>query len=142
MGSKRVLAFIAVAVFGAAVSVGCTDQGLNSATPTPTAIDSTPSPGAAAVGEWASPDDPDVTLTLNEDGSFVGFDGCNGHSGDWSGPNGGVIHLEFTMHTDAGCPDGVVPWLALSDGAMLRGDALELFGPTDGTTGELARSED
>ena len=143
MRSKRVLAFVAVAVFGAAVSVGCTDQGMSSATPTPTAADSTPSPGAAAVGEWASPDDPGVTLTLNADGSLIGFDGCNTHSGVWTGRDGGIIHLEFSGgHTEAGCPEGVVPWLALSDGAMMRGDALSLFGPADGPTGELVRSED
>jgi hypothetical protein len=73
---------------------------------------------------------------------MVGFDGCNTQSGLWSGPNGGVVHLEFTMHTDAGCPEGVVAWLALSDGAMVDADTLALFGPTDAPTGDLVRSEE
>ncbi len=142
MRSKRVLAVVAVAFICAAVSVGCTDQGQGSVTPSPTAADPTPSPGAAVVGEWAATEGPDVNLTLNADGSLVGFDGCNAHTGVWSGPDGGTIHLEFGGHTEAGCPEGVVPWLALSDGATMRGDTLALFGPTDGPTGELVRSED
>ncbi|KAA0961918.1 META domain-containing protein [Microbacterium sp. ANT_H45B] len=139
---SRSMLLVALAVACAATTVGCTVQEQNSVMPTPTPSASTLSPSDALVGAWASPDDPDVSLTLNGDGTMVGFDGCNTQSGTWSGPNGGAIGLEFTGQTERGCPDGVVPWLGASDGAMVDGGALMLFGPTDAPTGELVRSED
>ncbi|UPL13922.1 META domain-containing protein [Microbacterium galbinum] len=116
--------------------------------PTTSSAPASPTPSSAAasehfLGEWVSPDDAAVTLTLSADGTLVAFDGCNSHSGTWVGPNGGTIGLEFTSSTEAGCPEGVVPWLTTSDGAIVDGPevALTLFGPTDAETGSLVRAD-
>lgn len=142
MRSSRALSAVGMAIIFAAVTAGCTNLSQDSATPSPTPSPSPPARGAELVGDWVATGDPTVTLTLNADGTVVGFDGCNSQSGNWSGPSGGYLGLEFTMHTDAGCPEGVVPWLGGSDGAIVDGGALTLFGPTDIPTGELVRAED
>lgn len=83
-----------------------------------------------------------MTLTLSADGTMVGFDGCNTHSGTWSAPINGIIDFENTGSTERGCPEGVIVWFAMSDGAIVAGDALTLFGATDAPTGDLVRSEE
>lgn len=141
MRSKRLFGFVGIAVLCVAVSVGCTGQGQNSSSPSPSPSSSSPSPGAALVGVWVSPEDAEATLTLNADGTVVGFDGCNSHSGTWSGPINGIIDLELTS-TEKGCPEGEIVRFAMSDGAIVEGDALTLFAPNDAPTGDLVKSEE
>ncbi len=83
-----------------------------------------------------------MTLTLNADGTMVLFDGCNTHSGTWSGPINEIIDFEDTISTEKGCPEGVVVWFAPPDGAIVEGDALTLLLPNDEPAGDLVRSEE
>lgn len=139
-----------VAIVVAAALVGCTAQEPDEPAAASAAAQPAPSASASAsadvrddlVGDWVSPDDPDVTLTLSADGTMVGFDGCNTHSGTWSGISGGAIRLQFEMSTEKGCPEGFDAWLALSDGAMALDSTLGLYGPADGPTGTMVRADD
>jgi heat shock protein HslJ len=138
---------IAVAIVVAASLTGCTAQ--EGDEPAPASSTAQPAPSASAsasvdiredlVGDWVSPDDPDVTLTLRPDGTMVGFDGCNTHSGTWSDLSGGAIRLQFESSTEKGCPEDFDAWLALSDGAMALDSTLGLYGPADGPTGTVVR---
>lgn len=107
--------------------------------PTPTTVH-------RLVGEWVSADTPSVRLRVDADGSVVGFDGCNTWSGTWK-PGGGWVRdedslrLEFGMSTEAGCPEGVTPWLGYADAAYLDGSTLRLTGAADGPVGDLQRDD-
>lgn len=140
--------WLAVAmVVVAAALVGCTAQEVDEPAPAFSTAQPAPSASASAagvvredlVGDWVSPDDPDVTLTLSADGTMVGFDGCNAHSGTWSDISGGAIRLQFETSTEKGCPEGFDAWLVLSDGALALNSTLGLYGPADGPTGTLVR---
>lgn len=140
---------LAVTIVVAAALVACTAQ--EAYEPAPASSTAQPAPSASAsasadirddlVGDWVSPDDPDVTLTLSADGTMVGFDGCNAHSGTWSDLSGGAIRLQFESSTEKGCPAGFDAWLALSDGALALDSTLGLYGPADGPTGTLVRAD-
>lgn len=138
---------LAITIVVAVALVGCTAQEADE--PAPSTAQPAPSASASAsadvredlVGDWVSPDDPDVTLTLSADGTMVGFDGCNAQSETWSDISGGAIRLQFEMSTEKGCPEGFDAWLALSDGAMALNSTLGLYGPADGPTGTLVRAD-
>lgn len=140
---------IAVAIVVAAALTGCTAQEADEPAPASSTAQPAPSASASAsadiredlVGDWVSPDDPDVTLTLGADGTMAGFDGCNTHSGTWSDLSGGAIRLQFESSTEKGCPEDFDAWLALSDGAMALNSTLGLYGPADGPTGTLVRAD-
>lgn len=104
---------------------------LTSCAPGPTLAPSSP------VGRWGSADDAETHLTLLEDGTAHGNDGCNGMGGQWRLEDGTVIFVE-TFMTLMACP-GEDSWLGGIASAVVISDQLYVFDSEGDQIGILPR---
>ncbi|MBF4635845.1 META domain-containing protein [Agreia pratensis] len=124
-------AIFAGGVLGAIVLTACTPGvspgGTNGAAP------------SSFVGEWTeSAATGDTTITFDETGGFVGFDGCNTQNGSFvaSGPG---ITLSITSATEVACSEDV--WLEKVTSAHLDGDSLVMTDSSGAQLGRLLKTE-
>ena len=104
----------------------------------PSAVAVTAPPGSAVVGSWAIAG---ATLTLNADGTWTGFDGCDHLRGNWLVLDEGQFAASATSPASPGCG-------ALALGALLTsarrvdvvGDRLLLTEDGTGRVRALARA--
>ncbi|NLP86134.1 META domain-containing protein [Microbacterium sp. CFH 90308] len=90
------------------------------------------------VGRWGDADDHEAHLTLEEDGTALGHDGCNSFGGQWDLVNGTVI-FDDMYTTLVACP-GDEYWLGGMDSAVVIGDALHVLDDEGHEIGVLPRS--
>ena len=98
--------------------------------------DAAPSP---FVGEWAeSAATGDTTITFDETGEFVGFDGCNTQNGSFVASGSGIT-LSITSATEVACSEDV--WLEKVTSAHLDGDSLVMTDSSGAQLGRLLKTE-
>lgn len=93
---------------------------------------------ASPVGDWRSEENPEVTLTIDEDGSVSGSDGCNRIVGGEANISGSDVEFNALATTLMFC-EGVDTWLSTATSATVDGETLNVYG-VDGTEiGKLVR---
>lgn len=91
------------------------------------------------IGTWRSKETDRPYLTLKEDHTLVGHDGCNGLSGRFTfSDDGEKIFIHDLFGTLKACP-GVDTWLRKARSAIIDGDTLTLFDDADEVIGTLER---
>lgn len=86
-------------------------------------------------GKWTVPGGADETrITFDENGGFVGFDGCNTHTGSFLASDT-EITLSFMSTTEVACSVNV--WLGKVTSASLDGDSLVVTDSGGTQLGEL-----
>lgn len=96
----------------------------------------TPS-GQAVVGEWGSSATGQPHLTIENDGTFSGSDGCNTLSGTGE-IDGDEIDFGSITSTLKAC-EGVDEWLAKAATGNVRGDTMTVLDDSGATIGTLKR---
>ncbi|GAA0425098.1 META domain-containing protein [Leifsonia naganoensis] len=95
------------------------------------------SPGSSFTGTWGSSAAGQPNLTIKDDGTFSGNDGCNDMSG-----KGTVSGDTFTFgpfaSTLKAC-DGVNPWLSRANTAKISGGDLVVYANGGEKVGTLAK---
>lgn len=95
------------------------------------------SPASSFTGTWGSSGSGQPNLTISDDGTFSGTDGCNAMSG-----KGTVAGDTFTFgpfaSTLKAC-DGVNPWLSRADTAKISGGDLVVYANGGEKVGTLAK---
>jgi hypothetical protein len=93
------------------------------------------SSGSSFTGTWGQDSPGKPTLTIKDDGTFSGNDGCNDMSG-----KGTVSGDTFTFGpfatTQKAC-DGVHPWLNIASTAKVDGSTLVVYKNSGGKIGTL-----
>ena len=93
------------------------------------------------VGVWVeSSDDDSPTLTLNEDGSLAGFDGCNQLTGGWEPTDDGVNFKQLAS-TRMACED-VDDWLSRAETAQVAYDTMTVLDVDGKELGTLTRTDE
>ncbi|MEC5192464.1 MULTISPECIES: META domain-containing protein [unclassified Arthrobacter] len=92
---------------------------------------------ASFTGAWGQTANGQPNLTIADDGSFQGTDGCNRLSGKGS-MAGDVFTFGPIAATSMAC-SGVDPWLSLADTAKVEGSALVLYRNGGNRVGTLPR---
>ncbi|HTJ34152.1 MAG TPA: META domain-containing protein [Dactylosporangium sp.] len=98
----------------------------------------TPS-GAALVGTWGSTAAAQPNLTIENDGTFSGTDGCNRLSGKGS-VDGDTITFGPIASTMMAC-DGVDEWLAKAASGTAKGSTLVVYDTSGSEIGKLDKSK-
>ncbi|WP_084606020.1 META domain-containing protein [Agreia bicolorata] len=125
------VAMIVGAVFGALMFSGCTPDAVPDGTPSAAPISFT--------GQWKTSDDTGETrIAFDENGDFVGFDGCNTWNGSFSVSDANAT-LSFTSATEVACSKDV--WLEKVTMAHIDGDSLVLTDSAGTQLGKLYKSE-
>ncbi|WP_231910926.1 META domain-containing protein [Corynebacterium suranareeae] len=90
-------------------------------------------------GTWGSSEPPQPELTLAEDGSISGTDGCNRLIGSWELVD---QHVELSPlgSTMMFC-EGVDAWLGSATRAEIEGDSLHLFDQDGTEIGTLSKQD-
>lgn len=90
-------------------------------------------------GAWGSDEPPQPELTLAEDGSISGTDGCNRLIGSWELVD---QHVELSPlgSTMMFC-EGVDTWLGSATRAEIEGDTLHLFDQNGTEIGTLSKRQ-
>ena len=92
-----------------------------------------------AAGVWGEPDTQgQPSLTLAEDGTLSGTDGCNRLMGTWTADEEGVAFGAIAS-TEMFCFD-VDTWLSTATRASVSGDLMTLFDEGGTEVGSLARA--
>lgn len=120
---RRRSARLAAAVAGILLLVSCSPG------PTPTAD--------SPVGRWGDVDDDGTYLSLLDDGTALGSDGCNGIGGKWTLVNDTVSFPETHM-TLIACTGGDY-WLGAMASAAVIGDLLYVYDSEGEQIGVLPR---
>ena len=90
-------------------------------------------------GTWGSGEPPQPELTLAEDGSIGGTDGCNRLIGSWKLVD---QHVELSpLGTTMMFCEGVDTWLGSATRAEIEGDTLHLFDQDGTEIGTLSKQE-
>ena len=95
---------------------------------------------ASPVGTWGSEDAGSPNLTLVDDGTVSGTDGCNRLSGSWT-QDGPTVTFERMISTLMAC-EGVDTWLSQVSTATLDGDVLTVLDQSGAEIGTLERADD
>lgn len=93
----------------------------------------------AAVGTWEAGDDTGASLTLEEDGTLSGTDGCNRLTGSWEA-DGDEVSFGKMASTMKACPD-MDPWLAQAVTGTVSSDEMVVSDDDGDTLGTLQRSD-
>ncbi|TFV98544.1 META domain-containing protein [Leifsonia flava] len=97
--------------------------------------------GTDPVGTWAESTKTDAPeLTLEDDGSVAGTDGCNQLTGTWKAADDGVTFGAFAS-TMMAC-DGVDAWLGMATSATIDGDSMAVKDESGKEIGTLKRASD
>jgi heat shock protein HslJ len=92
------------------------------------------------VGVWSeSADDGSPTLTLNDDGTVTGFDGCNQLTGGWEPTDDGV-NFKNLASTRMACED-VDDWLSRAESAQVSFDQMTVLDTDGKELGTLERTD-
>jgi heat shock protein HslJ len=95
-----------------------------------------------AAGTWGdSSTEGEPFLTLEDDGSFSGSDGCNNLTGSWSVDEGEQVVFEDVATTMKACED-VDDWLTHLSAATVAGDTMTVLGQDGSEIGQLERTSD
>ncbi len=97
----------------------------------------TPS-GAALVGTWGSTASKQPNLTIENDGTFSGTDGCNRLSGKGS-IDGDTITFGPMASTMMAC-EGVDEWLGKAATGTAKGSTMTVYDDSGSTIGTLEKS--
>jgi heat shock protein HslJ len=97
---------------------------------------SAPAP-ASFVGDWGQPGSGRPSLTITEDGSFQGTDGCNRLTGKGS-ISGDVFDFGTMASTSMACSD-VDTWLSRAETAKVDGTVLVIYRQGGDKIGTLPR---
>ena len=93
------------------------------------------------VGVWSeSSDDDSPTLSLLDDGTLNGSDGCNQLSGGWEPTDDGVNFKQLAS-TRMACED-VDDWLSSAASATIAFDTMTVLDEDGRKIGELERTDD
>ena len=87
-----------------------------------------------------SSDDASPTLSLNEDGTVTGFDGCNQLTGGWEPTDDGVNFKQLAS-TRMACDD-VDDWLSRAESAQIAFDTMTVLDTDGKTIGTLKRTDE
>lgn len=82
--------------------------------------------------------DRSANLTLAEDGSAGGYDGCNWFSGSWEQHGDEIVFPGHWTATERACGPHD-PWVLQADSAEVAGDVLLLFDAAGNQLGLLVR---
>lgn len=94
------------------------------------------------VGTWGDPSvEAEPYLSLAEDGSLTGSDGCNRLSGSWSVDEADQVLFEDVASTRMFC-EGVDDWLTGLTAAEIAGTTMTVLGQDGSEIGQLERSSD
>jgi len=138
------LTLVTVFSFGALAACGSDDDAGGETSAGVTTSPTTASPQAASagdpVGTWGEPSTTGKpSLTLAEDGTATGNDGCNQLSGTWKpGEDGSVTFSPFAA-TQMFC-EGVDTWLSMAASATVDGDQLVVLDASGKQIGTLDKS--
>jgi heat shock protein HslJ len=135
----RILA--AVSVAAAFLLSACTSRGAASTSTHPPS--STPTSSiqpSALVGTWTEPraSEPPF-LSLEEDGTFVGSDGCNSLGGTWMSSDDEQVVFGEISSTEIACP-GIDTWLSQLASAEVQADVMTVRSMDDTVIGRLEGS--
>jgi heat shock protein HslJ len=95
------------------------------------------SSASSFVGTWGSTSAGQPNLTIKDDGTFNGNDGCNDMSGKGTFDGDTFTFGPFASTLKA-C-EGVTPWLNLAHTAKVSGDQLVVYGNGEKKIGTLAQ---
>ena len=95
------------------------------------------SSASAFTGTWGSTSAGEPNLTIKDDGTFSGNDGCNDLSGKGT-VNGDTFTFGPFASTLKAC-EGVHPWLSMADTAKVSGDELVVYANGGNKVGTLAK---
>ena len=94
------------------------------------------------VGSWGDTSDTaEPSLTLDEDGSLTGTDGCNRLSGSWRLEDDDLVPFDAVASTRMACPD-VDTWLEGLSQATISGSTMTISGSDGAEIGQLERTSD
>lgn len=140
----RVLVTAALAFTALAVLAGCAaspeatpSPRVPSPKPTPTPT-RTPPQTPTAVESWSSAEQGEPRLTLYDDGTLGGFDGCNAFGGTYDLTDD-LLELHLGYGTLKACI-GVDLWLRSASSANIVGDSLLVYDATGNLLGTLTQA--
>ncbi|MFE6964734.1 META domain-containing protein [Agromyces sp. NPDC057679] len=91
-------------------------------------------------GTWGDADDAEApSLTLEDDGSFSGTDGCNQLTGTWTVDESDHVQFDDSASTMKAC-EGVDTWLAGLSQATIADDTMTVLGSDGYEIGTLHSS--
>ena len=94
------------------------------------------------VGTWGDPSmEAEPYLSLAEDGSLTGSDGCNRLSGSWSVDEADQVLFENVASTRMFC-EGVDDWLSSLSAAEISGITMTVLGQDGSEVGQLERTSE
>lgn len=94
------------------------------------------------VGTWGDPSvEAEPYLSLAEDGSLTGSDGCNRLSGSWSVDEADQVLFENVASTRMFC-EGVDDWLSSLSAAEISGTTMTVLGQDGSEIGQLERTSE
>jgi heat shock protein HslJ len=94
------------------------------------------------VGSWGDTSDTaEPSLTLDEDGSLTGTDGCNQLSGEWRLEDDDLVYFDAVASTRMACAD-VDTWLEGLSQATISGSTMTISGSDGAEIGQLERTSD
>lgn len=94
------------------------------------------------VGTWGDPSvEAEPYLSLAEDGSLTGSDGCNRLSGSWSVDEADQVLFENVASTRMFC-EGVDDWLSSLSAAEISGTTMTVLGQDGSEVGQLERTSE
>lgn len=91
-------------------------------------------------GTWGDTSDTgEPSLTLDDDGSLTGTDGCNTLSGSWRLESDDIVYFDSVASTRMACPD-VDTWLEGLSQATISDSTMTITGSDGAEIGQLERS--
>lgn len=94
------------------------------------------------VGTWGDPSQTsEPSLSLADDGSLTGTDGCNRLTGSWSVDEGEQVLFENVAMTRMFC-EGVDDWLSGLSAATIADTTMTVLGQDGSEIGQLERTSD
>lgn len=131
-------AWLAVVLGLALALIGCTatdSEGPPRTVDSPTAQAATESP----VGEWGTDSEDAPRLTIYEDGTVQGNDGCNGFGGKWAVTDG-VVQFSEMLQTMMACMGPDLETIGPIVSAVVDGDSIHIFDEQGNPSGTLQRA--
>jgi heat shock protein HslJ len=132
----RILAAVSVAAVALLLSA-CTSSG---PTPTSTPTSTASIRPAALVGTWTEPRaSTSPSLSLREEGTFLGSDGCNSIGGTWTSTDEKLVIFDLVSSTEIACT-GIDTWLSRVAAAEVQADVMTVRSADDTVIGRLEGS--
>src|SRR5215218_7183518 len=92
------------------------------------------------VGSWGDTSDTaEPSLTLDDDGSLTGTDGCNRLSGSWRLEDDDLVYFDAVGSPRRACPD-VDTWLKGLSQATISGSTMTISSADGAEIGQLERT--